>query len=264
MEIEVFHVDAFTEVLFRGNPAAICPLREWLPDGVMQAIARETNLSETAFFVPTPKGYHIRWFSPGKEVDLCGHATLASAFILFTYLGERGPEIVFHSGKGVLRVRREEDAIILDFPALPMETCIPDSRLVSCLGKEPLEAYAADDLLLLFSTERDILGLTPDFPALAKFPFRGVIVTAPGEGVDFVSRFFAPALSVDEDPVTGSAHCELVPFWAERLGKQVLTARQVSRRGGTLVCRLALDRVFISGKATLFSRGRIYLPDGVE
>lgn len=263
MNIPIFHVDAFADSLFTGNPAAVCPLREWLPDHLLQAIAGENNLSETAFIVPAGDVYQIRWFSPTVEVDLCGHATLAAAFVLFRQLGESRPEISLQSRKGALRVRRSNDLITLDFPALPIRPCVHEPRLPAILGKSPLETVASDDLLALFPSERDVHELSPDFRAMGSLPFRGLIATAPADtpGVDFVSRFFAPACGIDEDPVTGSAHCELVPYWAERLKKSEFTARQISKRGGTLLCRLDGDRVLISGKGTLYLQGMIELPD---
>lgn len=261
MNIQLFQVDAFADALFKGNPAAVCPLKTWLPDHLMQAIAHENNLSETVFIVPTAEGYRIRWFSPTVEIDLCGHATLAAAFVLFNHLGDSRPEILFQSKKGALRVTRSADLITLDFPTLPLRPCQTTPELAAALGKTPLETYASDDLLVRLETEEDVRTLTPDLRALASLPYRGVIVTAPGTGFDFVSRFFGPACGIDEDPVTGSAHCVLTPYWAKHLNKTEFRAFQASRRGGTLACRLAGERVFISGKAILYLKGTIELPD---
>ena len=257
MEAPLFQVDAFADRLFAGNPAAVCPLARWPDEGVLQAIAAENNLSETAFLVGSGSEYQLRWFTPVAEVELCGHATLASAFVLFEHFGVEG-EVGFETRKGRLTVRRgEEGRLQMDFPALPAEPCDPPGRLLEALGGAPTEVRLADDYLVCYEVEEEVRGLRPDFSALAGLEARGVIVTAPGSDCDFVSRFFAPQLGVPEDPVTGSAHCTLTPYWAERLGKARLRARQVSTRGGELWCELLGERVAIAGRAVLYLSGSI-------
>lgn len=260
MPIRLYQLDAFTDQLFAGNPAAVCPLTEWLSDENMQRIASENNLAETAFYVKTEQGYHIRWFTPATEVDLCGHATLAAAYVVF-FLEEK-PEtnhIFFDSRSGILKVCREADWLILDFPVdtINKPPLLPPA-LIASLNIKPTEVYKGKtDFLLVYARQEDILELTPDMRELSTVPARGIIVTAPGNDVDFVSRFFAPQVGIDEDPVTGSAHTTLTPFWAERLGKTQLTARQLSRRGGYLECKLNGGRVDISGKVQLYLKGEI-------
>jgi PhzF family phenazine biosynthesis protein len=259
MRLPLYQIDAFAEGPFTGNPAAVCPLETWLPDAVMQAIAAENNLSETAFFVPEGEGYRLRWFTPATEVDLCGHATLASAYAIFRFLRPGLQRVVFSTEKaGRLSVTCEGELLALDFPARPPEPCPAPAGLAAALGREPAAVLAARDYLAVYDDPDEIAGLRPDFAALARLDRFAVIVTAPGRGgVDFVSRFFAPARGVDEDPVTGSAHCTLVPYWAARLGKTRLSARQLSRRGGTLSCGLDGDRVTIAGHAVLYLTGTI-------
>lgn len=249
MKIKQYQVDAFATRAFEGNPAAVCPLETWPDDGLMQAIAEENNLSETAFFVPSEKGYKLRWFTPVKEVDLCGHATLATAHVLFEMLGFAGQAITFETRSGELIVGRKDGRLEMNFPACPPITCELSETLTKALGQRPLDVFAADDYLTIFDSEATIRAITPDMTLLGQLDLRGVIVTAPGTEVDFVSRFFAPRLGIPEDPVTGSAHCALAPYWAKRLGKNVLTARQVSRRGGNIGCELKTDRVILSGSA---------------
>jgi PhzF family phenazine biosynthesis protein len=260
MKITQYQVDAFASEVFAGNPAAVCPLAGWLDDAVMQAIAGENNLSETAFFVPTERGFHLRWFSPVREVDLCGHATLATAHVLFEHLGYDRPAVAFETRSGELVVERRDGRLSMDFPAtLPGPGFAPDA-LVAGLGEPPVEVLCADDYLVVFADEATIRRLAPDLARLSELDLRGVCVTAPGEEVDFVSRFFAPKYGIPEDPVTGSAHCALTPYWAARLGKEELEARQVSARGGALHCRLNGDRVVISGNAVTFLVGEISIP----
>lgn len=259
MKIRQYHVDAFTRRVFSGNPAAVCPLESWLSDETLQAIAAENNLSETAFFVPTPTGYHLRWFTPVGEVDLCGHATLASAHVLFTILGYPSRIISFQTNSGVLTVECEGDRLIMNFPAMTPNSCDLPDLLIQGLGAAPLEVLAADDYLAVFGNESIIRLLRPDFSALSKLDRRGVCVTAPGLDCDFVSRFFAPKLGVPEDPVCGSAHCELTPYWSARLRKNFLTARQISRRGGELQCQIQGDRVNLSGQAVLSMEAIIHI-----
>jgi PhzF family phenazine biosynthesis protein len=258
--IPLYQVDAFTSRLFAGNPAAVCPLETWLDDRLMQSIALENNLSETAFFVRNGEVYDLRWFTPACEVDLCGHATLASAFVIFEYLDPSAGLIRFLTRSGELCVRRNGDLLTMDFPARPPQPCDPSPALSAALGKPPRELGAARDYLAVYDSEDDVRSLDPDMRALAALDRFAVIVTAPGDSADFVSRFFAPAHGVDEDPVTGSAHCTLVPYWAGRLGKTSLHALQVSARGGELWCKLEGGRVFISGHAVPYLEGRILLP----
>jgi PhzF family phenazine biosynthesis protein len=256
MKIRCFIVDAFASKPFQGNPAAVCPLDKWLDDAVMQNIAMENNLSETAFFVPRDDGFDLRWFTPDVEIDLCGHATLASAFILFSELGVSGDAVRFHSRSGVLTVTRNGDILTLDFPARPPAPCDVSDALIRGLGKKPAQVLKARDYFAVFDSDVEVLSLKPDFALLGTLDEK-VIVTAPGTDCDFVSRFFAPTAGVPEDPVTGSAHCTLIPYWAKQLKKTKMFARQVSRRGGELFCELSGDRVLIGGKAVLYSRGQI-------
>lgn len=252
MKLQQYQVDAFASHVFEGNPAAVCPLESWLDDTLLQAIAMENNLSETAYFVPVDKGFELRWFTPATEVDLCGHATLAAAHVLYTELGHSADAISFATRSGELSVSREGDWYVLDFPAIVPRPCAAPAGLVEALGRQPMEVLAADDLLAVFASEAEVRALEPDQALLARLECRGVIATAPGEQHDFVSRFFAPRVGVPEDPVTGSAHCKLVPYWAQRLGKNRMNARQVSRRGGELRLALRGDRVQMAGRAVLF------------
>lgn len=256
MEIRLFQVDAFTDRPFRGNPAAICPLEEWLDDDLLQAMATENQLSETAFFVPVETGYHLRWFTPVAEVDLCGHATLAAAWTLFHRLGHETDSVRFETASGTLTVEREAESLVMDFPSRPARRVTAPDSLLGGLGGAPEEVLAARrDYLIVYRSEREIVELEPNFEALARLALPGVIITAPGQEVDFVSRFFAPALGVPEDPVTGSAHCTLAPYWARRLGKMSLRARQLSARGGEIHCELRDDRVRIGGRCAPYLEG---------
>lgn len=262
MTIPIYQADAFTDQLFGGNPAAICPLTDWLPDEVMQKIAVENNLAETAFFVKTPKGYLLRWFTPEYEIDLCGHATLASAHILFTELGHPGDTIHFETVKaGVLTVQRNGDKYTMDFPSRPPIPIEEPNGLVEALGGiQPKAILRSRDFFVVYDSEQDVKDLSPDFFALSKMDTVGVIVTAPGDDVDFVSRFFAPGAGINEDPVTGSAHCNLIPYWAKVFHKTHLHAYQISERKGELWCDLQGDRVLMTGKAVTYLKGEIYLP----
>jgi len=258
MKIRLYQVDAFATRAFEGNPAAVCPLESWPEDSLLQAIAQENNLSETAFFVPGASGYELRWFTPVDEVDLCGHATLATAHVIFETFGYSGPVIPFETRSGELFVKKLGKRLQMDFPAQPPLPCEPPGNLARGLGGlRPLECLAAADYMAVFDSEATVRAIRPDHTLLGALDLRGVIVTAPGDDVDFVSRFFAPQLGVPEDPVTGSAHCELAPYWAARLRKKVLSARQVSQRGGSLECELSGDRVLISGSAVLFMEAEI-------
>lgn len=265
MDIAIYQVDAFTSSVFSGNPAAVCPLDSWLDESVMQAIAAENNLSETAFFAPQGKDFGIRWFTPTMEVELCGHATLAAAHVLISQMGYSDPVIRFHSASGPLSVEYLDNGLLaLDFPAWepgPITDGDGDvSILVAALGVQPVEVLTAQDYIVVLENEGQVRTVAPDIQALT--PLKPVCVTAPGQDtdVDFVSRVFAPSHGVAEDPVTGSAHTLLTPYWAKRLGKSALRARQVSPRGGELLCSLNSDRVTIAGDAVLYMRGTITVP----
>jgi PhzF family phenazine biosynthesis protein len=260
MRVPIFQIDAFASRVFTGNPAAVCPLGEWLPDETMQAIAAENNLAETAFFVGRDGRYRIRWFTPAHEVDLCGHATLASGDVVFGTLEPGRQEVSFDSASGPLRVGREGDLLVLDFPSRPPSRVEPGAELVAALGARPKELWKSRDLMAVFAEEADVRRLAPDPVRLAALDAFGVIVTAPGSASDFVSRFFAPRQGVPEDPVTGSSHCTLVPYWAEQLRKTRLHALQVSHRGGELHCELRGDRVRIAGRAVRYLEGAIEVP----
>lgn len=257
MKLDIYQIDAFAEKQFEGNPAAVVPLDEWLPDSVMQEIAEENNLAETAFFVPSESGYHIRWYTPNKEVKLCGHATLASAYVLFNILGCKEKVLSFQSLSGVLLVSKAGDLLTLDFPVQPPEACSTPAPLAAGLGKVPLECLKHDDYAAVFENEEDVLNITPNHEALKQLDLRGVIVTAPSLEFDFIARFFAPKFGIPEDPVTGSAYTQLIPYWSSRLGKSQLRAKQVSSRGGKLLCELKGDRVLISGSAVTYMVGSI-------
>lgn len=257
MKIKQYQVDAFATKAFEGNPAAVLPLDHWLDDHLLQAIAEENNLSETAFFVPHHKGFHLRWFTPVQEVNLCGHATLASAHVIFNILGYAQSTITFQTRSGELFVKKHGDLLQMDFPACPPVACDISEILVQGLGIRPIEVRAADDYLAVFETEEAIRAITPNHALLSQLGLRGIIVTAPGSDVDFVSRFFCPKLGIPEDPVTGSAHCALVPYWAHRLGKNKLRAKQISKRGGLLICEALSHRVLLSGNAITFMEAEI-------
>ena len=258
-KLPIYQVDAFTDSLFGGNPAAVCPLEAWLPAKTMQAIAAENNLAETAFFVREGGDYALRWFTPTVEVDLCGHATLAAGLIVFRFIEPRRDSVSFRTMKaGTLAVSRRGEMLAMDFPARPAVPIAPPPDLVAALGGAPREVLRARDHLVVYGSAEEVAALDPDVAALAKVDCWAAIVTAPGEdGIDFVSRFFAPAQGVPEDPVTGSSHCTLVPYWAHRLGKTNLKARQLSRRSGALSCALDGDRVSIAGRAVLYLEGQI-------
>lgn len=260
MQIPLYQIDAFTNEAFGGNPAAVCPLDAWLDDGLMQAIAAENNLAETAFFVPDGDGCALRWFTPVLEVDLCGHATLASAYVLLEYLRPGLECAAFSTRSGILTVTRAGDRLVMDFPAWRAERMPIPPGLSEVLGAPVREVYRTRDLLLVLDSGDQVRSLRPDIPALARFDCLGVIVTAPGGEADFVSRFFAPRAGIAEDPVTGSAHSTLAPFWAERLGKTRLTARQLSARGGELWCDVRGDRVTIAGQCVPYLQGTITVP----
>ncbi len=259
----MYQVDAFTKEPFKGNPAAVCVLETWPDDAVLQNIAAENNLAETAFIVKADPGYDLRWFTPEVEMDLCGHATLASAWVVFNFLQPELDSVSFRTMSGMLGVTRDDRQLLsMNFPSRPPEkTDFQDMELLlEALGKTPVGVQKSRDLFLVFEKEQDILDIKPDFSKLNKVrDCFAVIVTAQGDQVDFVSRFFAPNAGIPEDPVTGSAHCTLIPYWAERLGKKELHAKQLSARGGELFCKHLGDRVRISGYAALFLTGHIYL-----
>lgn len=265
MRLPIYQVDAFTDRVFAGNPAAVVPLESWLPDSQLQAIAAENNLAETAFFTRSGQGveggYELRWFTPAVEVDLCGHATLATAFVISTILEPGRAHMDFATRQaGTLTVTRDGDRYTLDFPCRPASPAEqPDPNLLAALGgPAPVAVLSGRDYLVVYESADAVRALAPDMALLSKLDLWAVCVTAPGEGgVDFVSRLFAPAQGIPEDPVTGSTHCMLTPYWAERLGKTVLKARQVSARGGDLLCELAGDRVKIGGQAVLYLEGSI-------
>ncbi|MEX0963488.1 MAG: PhzF family phenazine biosynthesis protein [Pseudohongiellaceae bacterium] len=257
MKINVYQVDAFASKAFEGNPAAICPLSEWPPDITMQAIAAENNLSETAFFVPNDDYYELRWFTPSLEVDLCGHATLAAAYVLFEELGYQAAEIRFSTKSGILCVARSNGLLRMDFPVqapLPFE--LP-TQLVEAFGGAPVDCLKSTDIIAVYSSEELVRTVVPDMALLEQLDCRGIIITAESKDYDFVARWFGPRTGIKEDPVTGSAFTQLVPYWANRLGKTSFKAKQVSPRGGEVLCELAGDRVLISGRAVLFMRGVI-------
>lgn len=259
MTAPIYQVDAFTKNTFGGNPAAVVPLGHWAEDHTLQKIAAENNLSETAFFVAKGHFFEIRWFTPKMEIDLCGHATLATAHILFEHLHYKKNTILFQTLQhGTLKAFRDKGLIYLEFPSTPPQQIEVPEILEKGLGARPLQTFEARDLLAVFKTEEEILRIQPDFSLLKKLPHLGIIATAPGNSVDFVSRFFAPNAGIDEDPVTGSAHTALIPFWANKLGKMQMRAFQLSERIGDLICELKGDKVWIGGSATTYMKGEIY------
>ena len=261
MQIPFYQVDAFSKKIFGGNPAAVCLLESWPDDTTLQSIAAENNLSETAFLVPKSKEkYDLRWFTPAVEMDLCGHATLASAFVIFSFINNSLSSVYFETASGLLSVSRSGELLSMDFPSRKPEPTEKSPLLSQALGEEPLEVLKSRDLLVVFNDESTVRGMNPDFDTLKQIRDAfAVIVTARGEKSDFVSRFFAPNAGIPEDPVTGSAHCTLIPYWADRLKKNQLHAFQLSKRGGELFCENAGERVRISGNAVLYSKGELYL-----
>jgi PhzF family phenazine biosynthesis protein len=264
MRLRMYRVDAFTDTVFAGNPAAVVPLRRWLEDAVMQNIAMENNLSETAFIVPGKSAFHLRWFTPSSEVPLCGHATLATAYVILHHLQPSKKSVRFDTLSGELTVTRKGDLLTMDFPRFAPQRCDPPAGLEQALGSRPKEVWNTREdkhYYAIFEFARDIRAMVPNMTLLAALHPYQVAVTAPGEGEDFVSRFFAPSIGIPEDPVTGSMHCALIPYWAKRLGKTKLHARQVSRRGGELFCEDLPDegRVRISGRAALSLTGYLQI-----
>jgi PhzF family phenazine biosynthesis protein len=259
MRLSMYQVDAFTDQVFSGNSAAVCPLDRWLPDDVMKRMAIENAVAETAFFIPSEDGFEIRWFTPETEVDLCGHGTLATAHVIARHLNYSLPSIKFHSKSGDLVVVVEEKLLTLDFPSRKPVPCEAPQVILDAVQEEPVEVLKARDYMLVFENEESIRRLKPRQNILDQIDLSpgGVIVTAPGKEVDFVSRFFSTQASIFEDPVTGSAHCSLIPYWSEKLGKESMLALQVSARGGKLFCKNAGDRVLISGEAVTYLEGQI-------
>ena len=261
--LTVYYIDAFANKLFEGNPAAVIPLSSWLSDDVMQALASENNLSETAYFVESNGKYQIRWFTPVAEVRLCGHATLASAYVLFNELGYNRDAIRFESLSGELYVKRNEDEMVLDFPAQPPVKCCAPLALLDGLGVKPIEVLKNEDYIVVLKDENDVKSIEPLFDRLLELPLRGVIVTAKSNRYDFVARFFGPKLGVNEDPVTGSAYTQLAPYWGAALGKTCMSARQESSRGGDVGLEIVGERVLISGGAVKYMEGQILI-DGIK
>ena len=261
--IKIFQVDAFTNDLFKGNPAAVCIFDSWPTDKLMQNIAAENNLAETAFIVPNESDFEIRWFTPLVEVDLCGHATLASAFVLFNYLNFQGSEIVFHSPRsGILKATNDNDKIFLEFPSDILTQIDQVQEIIDGIGIKPIEVYKGkSDYMAVVKSENDVLTLKPNFEKISMLKERGLIVTAPGVEFDFVSRFFAPQAGINEDPVTGSAHTTLVPYWSKQLGKKELIAKQLSKRTGILYCENEGAKIKIAGHAKLYLIGEIFIND---
>ena len=258
MKIQMYQVDAFSKNLYSGNPAAVCLLDKWLKDELMQNIAAENNLAETAFVLKKGNTYEIRWFTPKVEVDLCGHATLASAHVLFEHEGFTGKSIEFKSKSGKLEVKKRDGLLVMNFPSDPPEAVYIPDILVEGVGQAPEFSYrTTSDYMLVYKSEKQIKKLKPDFLKILKVGMRGIIVTAPGDTHDFVSRFFAPQSGIDEDPVTGSAHTSLIPYWAERLEKEEMVARQLSKRGGILYLKTLGKRVEIGGHAITYLSGKI-------
>lgn len=260
-KLKLFQIDAFCDKIFSGNPAAVCILEDWISDETMQKIAAENNLAETAFVVPSGNSFEIRWFTPLVEVDLCGHATLATAFVLFNCLDYSNEKIIFQSIRsGELRVSQQNDTLFMDFPADVLNHCDNVAQIKECIGIEPYEVYKGKtDFIAVVEKESDVQSLCPNFNEISKLDARGLIVTANGEKVDFVSRFFAPQYGINEDPVTGSAHTSLIPLWSKKLGKQEMSAKQLSKRGGELICINNDARVSIGGKAKLYLIGDIFI-----
>lgn len=262
MKRPIYQLDGFTDKIFRGNPAAVVPLEEWLPDDLLQKIALENMVPETAYYVKEENGYRIRWFTPLREMDLCGHATLAAAYIVFNYDGYEGDEIAFDSRSGILKVTREETGwMTLDFPVDTYQVAVPPPALQEALSPIGMVGVyrGQSDYMVVLESEEEVRDLQPDIIVLSTIPTRGIIITAPGNEVDFVSRFFAPQSGIDEDSVTGSAHTTLVPYWAQRLGKTELVAKQLSLREGILRCKLAGERVKISGQVREYLKGEIVI-----
>lgn len=259
MKLPIYQIDAFASKAFEGNPAAICPLQKWLEDDVLLSVAEENNLSETAFIVPTKNGFHIRWFTPTTEVDLCGHATLAAAFVIFNELNYQHESISFESKSGILTVIKKEALLVMDFPAQPPIPCDLPNEINQAFAVTPIECLKSEDYIVVLKNETDVLNAKPKLELLNKIDLRGVIITAQSDNYDFVSRFFAPKYGINEDPVTGSAYTQLTPYWEKKLNKTMLHAKQLSRRGGELFCESLGERVTIAGSAVKYLQGEIII-----
>jgi len=257
MELQIYQIDAFAKKVFEGNPAAVVPLDTWLDDQILQNIAKENNLSETAFFVKRDESYELRWFTPLAEVDMCGHATLASAYVLFEELGYSKKTIHFETKSGLLQVKKEQGLYAMDFPILPLRECDIKNAIKEAFGKEPLATYTSMDYIVIFENEEDILYTKPNMELLKKLDLRGVSISAQSSKYDFVTRFFAPKIGVEEDPVTGSAFTQLVSYWGTKLNKNRLFAKQFSHRGGEVICNIKESRVSILGGAVKYMQGEI-------
>ena len=257
MEITLYQIDAFANKVFEGNPAAICPLNEWLSDDLMQKIATENNLSETAYIVPEGNGYRIRWFTPVHEVKLCGHATLAAAYVLFNIMGFKENIISFSSKSGVLTVSKNKKWLEMNFPSQEPEYCKIPSIIEEAFNKKPIECLRNEDYIVVFENEKDIIEAKPDLSLLSELDLRGVAITSLSTKYDFISRFYAPKYGINEDPVTGSAFTQLIPYWANKLNKKEMLAKQVSGRGGEVKCNYLIERVGIAGKAKEYMTGTI-------
>jgi len=257
MKLKLYQIDAFAKQVFEGNPAAICPLEKWLPDALMQKIAAENNLSETAFFVVTDTGYHIRWFTPVCEVALCGHATLAAAFVVFNFIETDKNEIRFNSKSGELVVTKNAKMLEMNFPSQPPEPCVIPYSIINAFEVTPIACFKSEDYIVIFESEENVENAKPNMAMLSALDLRGVAITAQGKDYDFVSRFFAPKYGIDEDPVTGSSFTQLIPYWAEKLVCKKLSAKQISKRGGEVQCTDEGDRVRIAGKAVQYLVGEI-------
>ena len=259
MKLDIYHIDAFAQKVFEGNPAAVCPLDAWIETELMQKIAHENNLSETAFFVKEEDTYRIRWFTPTVEIDLCGHATLASAYVVFEYLKYDENEIIFNSNSGILKVKKEDGKLVMDFPIREIEKCDTPKEIVEAFGKEPVECYKSINYFIVFEDEQDVIHANPNIEILKKLDpsILGVIITSKSKKYDFVNRFFVPNAGINEDPVTGSIFTELIPYWSKVLKKKELYAKQVSSRGGEVFCKLKDDRVEIAGYAIQYLHGEI-------
>lgn len=264
MELKQYIVDAFTEQVFKGNPAAVCVLSKWLPDEIMQNIARENNLSETAFTVKNENNYELRWFTPGGEIDLCGHATLATAYVLLNFFETTCDSISFQTKSGQLIVHKVDDLYEMDMPAYPLKSVPVTDEMEAAIGFRPLEAWIGRDLVCVMPDEEQVIRAKPDAEKLKKLDGLLLQLTAEGTRYDCVTRSFAPKLNVSEDPVCGSGHCHVIPLWAEKKGKNELTAFQASQRSGVLYCRMKNERVIVAGKAALYSKAQIYVPDEIQ
>ena len=260
MEFKIYQVDAFTNKLFGGNPAAVCPLKEWLTDELMQKIASENNLSETAYYVPKGEEFELKWFTPKAEINLCGHATLAASFVIFEIEKSKQPVLKFHTRSGILSVSKSMKGYTMNFPADVFNKTNVTDEIIHAIGIKPSDVFLGRNILMVvLSSEEELINLVPDHQKIKQLHPHGLIVTAKGKNSDFVSRCFFPNFGIDEDPVSGSAHTILTPYWAQRLKKNVLTARQLSQRKGELICKLENDRVAISGEAVLYMTGNILI-----